>query len=101
MMHMTEGKDHVKLQLEKYPSEDVKEYKIKFDILKWWKANTQRFSILSKMARDTLVILTSNIASEAAFSTGGRVLDAFTHDFLKLFTLLLMLNSGPVKIPNQ
>ena len=39
--------------------------------------NTQRFSILSKMARDILAVPVSTVASEAAFSTGGRVLDAF------------------------
>ncbi|KAL2237480.1 UNVERIFIED_CONTAM: Zinc finger BED domain-containing protein RICESLEEPER 2, partial [Sesamum indicum] len=58
-------------------SEDVEEYREKFDILKWWKVNTQRFSILSKIARNILAVPVSTIASEAAFSTGGRVLDAF------------------------
>ncbi|KAL2252550.1 UNVERIFIED_CONTAM: Zinc finger BED domain-containing protein RICESLEEPER 1 [Sesamum indicum] len=77
MMYMIGGKDHVKLELEKYLSEDVEEYMEKFDILKWWKVNTQRFPILSKMARDILAVPASTIASEAAFSTGGRVLDAF------------------------
>ncbi|KAL0393387.1 UNVERIFIED_CONTAM: putative AC transposase [Sesamum latifolium] len=71
------GKDDVKSELEKYLSEDVEEYREKFDILKWWKVNTQRFPILSKMARDTLAVPISTVASEAAFSTGGRVLDAF------------------------
>ncbi|KAL0316953.1 UNVERIFIED_CONTAM: Zinc finger BED domain-containing protein DAYSLEEPER [Sesamum calycinum] len=77
MMYMTGGKDHVKSELEKYLSEDVEEYREKFDILKWWKMNTQRFPILSKMARDIVVVPVSTVALEAAFSTGGRVLDAF------------------------
>ncbi|KAK4382883.1 Zinc finger BED domain-containing protein RICESLEEPER 1 [Sesamum angolense] len=77
MMYMTGGKDHVKSELEKYLSEDVEEYREKFDMLKWWKVNTRRFSILSKMARDILAVPVSTVASEAAFSTGGRVLDAF------------------------
>ncbi|KAL0296012.1 UNVERIFIED_CONTAM: Zinc finger BED domain-containing protein RICESLEEPER 1 [Sesamum radiatum] len=77
MMYMTGGKDHVTSELEKYLSEDVEEYREKFDILKWWKVNTQRFPILSKMARDILAVPVSTVASEAAFSTGGRVLDAF------------------------
>ncbi|XP_011071498.1 zinc finger BED domain-containing protein RICESLEEPER 1-like [Sesamum indicum] len=34
MMYMTGGKDHVKSELEKYLSEDVEEYREKFDILK-------------------------------------------------------------------
>ncbi|KAL2232463.1 UNVERIFIED_CONTAM: Zinc finger BED domain-containing protein RICESLEEPER 1 [Sesamum indicum] len=77
MIYMTGGKDHIKSELEKYLSEDVEEYRKKFDILKWWKVNTQRFSILSKMARDILAVPISTVASEAAFSTGDRVLDAF------------------------
>ncbi|KAL2225527.1 UNVERIFIED_CONTAM: Zinc finger BED domain-containing protein RICESLEEPER 2, partial [Sesamum indicum] len=77
MMYMTGGKDHVKSELEKYLGEDVEEYREKFDILKWWKVITQRFPILSKMARDILAVPVSTVASEAAFSTGGRVLDAF------------------------
>ncbi|KAL2247343.1 UNVERIFIED_CONTAM: Zinc finger BED domain-containing protein DAYSLEEPER [Sesamum indicum] len=64
------GKDHVKSELEKYLNEDVEEYRKKFDILKWWKVNTQRFPILSKMARDILAVPVSTVALEAAFSTG-------------------------------
>ncbi|KAL2240865.1 UNVERIFIED_CONTAM: Zinc finger BED domain-containing protein RICESLEEPER 2 [Sesamum indicum] len=77
MVYMTGGKDHVKSELEKYLSEDVEEYREKFDILKWWKVNTQRFPILSKMARDILAVPVSTVASDATFSTGGHVLDAF------------------------
>ena len=39
--------------------------------------NTPRFPILSYIAKDVLAIPISTIASEAAFSTGGRVLDPF------------------------
>ena len=48
-----------------------------FDILKWWKVNSSRFPILSQLARDVLAIPISTIASESAFSTGGRVLDCY------------------------
>ena len=41
------------------------------------KVNSHRFPILSQMARDILAIPISTVASESAFSTGGRVLDAF------------------------
>ncbi|KAL4589225.1 hypothetical protein LXL04_002130 [Taraxacum kok-saghyz] len=36
-----------------------------------------RYPVLSKMARDVLAIPVSTVASESAFSTGGRVLDSF------------------------
>ncbi|KAL0545746.1 hypothetical protein IC582_015638 [Cucumis melo] len=46
-----------------------------FDILQWWKMNSDRFEVLGHMARDILAILVSTVASESAFSTGGRVVD--------------------------
>ncbi|KAG8497237.1 hypothetical protein CXB51_008430 [Gossypium anomalum] len=48
-----------------------------FDILLWWKVNSPRFPTLSKMARDVLAVPVSTVASESAFSTGGRVLDQY------------------------
>ncbi|CAN0873599.1 Zinc finger BED domain-containing protein RICESLEEPER 2 [Linum grandiflorum] len=50
----------------------------KFDILGWWSSHHEkRFPILSEMARDILAIPISTVASESAFSTGGRVLNDF------------------------
>ncbi|KAI8537512.1 hypothetical protein RHMOL_Rhmol09G0029400 [Rhododendron molle] len=48
-----------------------------FDILVWWKNNSNKYPILSKMARDVLAMPLSTVASESAFSTGGHVLDPF------------------------
>ncbi|GKD41656.1 zinc finger BED domain-containing protein RICESLEEPER 2 [Tanacetum coccineum] len=47
------------------------------DILQWWKVNGPRFPIVSKMARDILAIQISTVASEAAFSTDGCILDPY------------------------
>ncbi|KAA0056625.1 zinc finger BED domain-containing protein RICESLEEPER 2-like [Cucumis melo var. makuwa] len=47
-----------------------------FDILQWWKMNSDRFEVLGQMARDILAIPISTVASESAFSTGGRVVDS-------------------------
>ncbi|XP_073153537.1 zinc finger BED domain-containing protein DAYSLEEPER-like [Henckelia pumila] len=69
--------EHVKSELEKYLSEDIEDDDEKFDILLWWKVNSLRFPILSKVARDVLAVPVSTVASESTFSTGGRVLDAF------------------------
>ncbi|XP_043818222.1 zinc finger BED domain-containing protein RICESLEEPER 2-like [Manihot esculenta] len=66
-----------KTELEVYLSEAIQEEKDDFDIMKWWKINSERFPILGKMARDILAIPVSTVASESAFSTGGRVLDSF------------------------
>uniref|UniRef100_A0A803PST2 Zinc finger BED domain-containing protein RICESLEEPER 2-like n=1 Tax=Cannabis sativa TaxID=3483 RepID=A0A803PST2_CANSA len=48
-----------------------------FDVLKWWKHNAGRFKILSKIAQDIFAIPVSTVASESAFSTGGRVIDPY------------------------
>ncbi|XP_055960935.1 zinc finger BED domain-containing protein RICESLEEPER 2-like [Mercurialis annua] len=66
-----------KSELDLYLSEAVVANDLKFDILKWWKFNSERFPVLSRMARDILAVPVSTVASESAFSTGGRVLDDF------------------------
>ncbi|KAK2988470.1 hypothetical protein RJ640_000216, partial [Escallonia rubra] len=43
----------------------------RFDAIEWWKANTLKFRILSRMASDILLIPITSVALEAAFSTGG------------------------------
>ena len=48
-----------------------------YDILDWWKLNASKYLILSKMAKEILAILISTVTSESAFSTSGRILDAF------------------------
>ncbi|XP_012570906.1 zinc finger BED domain-containing protein RICESLEEPER 2-like [Cicer arietinum] len=64
-----------KSELDKYLAEECEPYFVEFDILNWWKVNSTRFPILSSVARDVLAIPVSTVASESAFSTGGRVLD--------------------------
>ncbi|XP_071910164.1 zinc finger BED domain-containing protein DAYSLEEPER-like [Coffea arabica] len=70
------GKDS-KTELDKYLGEDCEDEEDDFNILTWWKVNSPRFPVLSKLARDVLAVPVSTVASEAAFSTGGRVLDPF------------------------
>ena len=50
---------------------------MKFEILGWWKANSNRYQVLSKLARDVLAVPVSTVASESAFSIGGCILDPF------------------------
>ncbi|GKC40626.1 zinc finger BED domain-containing protein RICESLEEPER 2-like protein, partial [Tanacetum coccineum] len=49
----------------------------KFDVLGWWKQNSEKFPILSQVARHVLAMPVSTVSSESAFSTGGRVIDKF------------------------
>ena len=52
---------------------------VMFDILAWWKANSSKYPALSRLARDVLAMPISTVASESAFSTGGRILDPFSN----------------------
>ncbi|KAK9706398.1 hypothetical protein RND81_07G121500 [Saponaria officinalis] len=66
-----------KNDLDKY-LEEAREVNSKgFDILDWWKKRQETYPIISLMARDVLAIPVSTVASESAFSTGGRILDPF------------------------
>ncbi|KAK9073208.1 hypothetical protein SSX86_007532 [Deinandra increscens subsp. villosa] len=62
-------------ELEKYLKDAVEEQTEDFDILQWWKFNAARYPTLAKMAKDILAIPISSVASESAFSTGGRVIE--------------------------
>ena len=44
-----------------------------FDILIWRKSQQHKYLVLSINSRDVLTIIVSTVASEAAFSVGGRV----------------------------
>ncbi|KAF3778524.1 Zinc finger BED domain-containing protein DAYSLEEPER [Nymphaea thermarum] len=48
-----------------------------FNILSWWKANENKYRVLSKMARDILAVPISTVASESAFSTVGRIINDY------------------------
>ncbi|KAH7672190.1 Tam3-transposase (Ac family) protein [Dioscorea alata] len=71
----------MKNELEIYLQEDVVRFGVetdtKIDVLDWWKVNVVKFPILSKMAHDILSVPVTTVASESAFSAGGRVLDKY------------------------
>ncbi|CAN1346645.1 Zinc finger BED domain-containing protein RICESLEEPER 2 [Linum perenne] len=73
--------DDPRAELVKYLAEarevSSSDKKQRFDVLAYWKASALRFPILSEMARDVLAVPISSVASESAFSTGGRVLSNF------------------------
>uniref|UniRef100_A0A9I9EAA5 HAT C-terminal dimerisation domain-containing protein n=1 Tax=Cucumis melo TaxID=3656 RepID=A0A9I9EAA5_CUCME len=77
-----------------------------FDILQWWKMNSDRFEVLGHMARDILAIPVSTVASESAFSTGGRVVDSSRCSLApKIVEALICtqnwLNSDPIHLQFQ
>ncbi|CAK8538506.1 unnamed protein product [Lathyrus sativus] len=66
-----------KNELERYLEDGVEDDSPTFNILTWWKGKTNKYHVLSRIARDILAIPVSTVSSESAFSTGGRVLDSF------------------------
>lgn len=46
-----------------------------YDVLSYWRVNSGKYPVLSRLARDVLASQVSSVASESAFSTSGRVLD--------------------------
>uniref|UniRef100_A0A7N0V537 BED-type domain-containing protein n=1 Tax=Kalanchoe fedtschenkoi TaxID=63787 RepID=A0A7N0V537_KALFE len=64
-------------ELDKYLNDPLESIGLKFDILGWWKNNLSNYPILALIVKDVLAIPVSTVASESAFSTGGRVLDPF------------------------
>ncbi|XP_024027024.1 zinc finger BED domain-containing protein RICESLEEPER 2-like [Morus notabilis] len=72
------GANMEKNDLDRYlADENVNPLTPDFDILEWWKDNSKKFKVLSQIARDVLAVQVSTVASESAFSTGGRILDPF------------------------
>ena len=71
----------VKSELESYLEECVyileDNSKSSFNALEWWKNNSLKYKVLSKMAADILAIPISTVASESTFSAGGRVIDEY------------------------
>ncbi|KAK9944088.1 hypothetical protein M0R45_009672 [Rubus argutus] len=46
---------------------------LEFNLLGWWRSHEAVYPVLSMVARDLLTVPASTVASEAAFSAGGRV----------------------------
>ncbi|CAL9004178.1 unnamed protein product, partial [Prunus brigantina] len=68
----------IKNEVDKYLLEAAQDPEIAdFDLLDWWRENSPRFPVLSKIARDVFAVPVSSVPSEAAFSMGKRVVDPF------------------------
>lgn len=66
-----------KSQLELYLDEPRVDRKARIDVLTYWKSHQYRYPELACMARDILSVPISTVASESAFSVGGRILDQY------------------------
>lgn len=60
-------------ELDNYLKEKLLPKDIELDLLLWWKTNGYKYPTLQRIARDILAVPISTVASESAFSTGGRL----------------------------
>ncbi|RVX04747.1 putative AC transposase [Vitis vinifera] len=72
-VHSTIGESHTKSELDYYLEESILPRNSNFDVLSWWKTNGIKYPTLQMIVRDIYAIPVSTVASESAFSTGGRV----------------------------
>ena len=63
-----------KSELDAYLEEALVRGDENFEILSWWKTNSNKYHVLSLMARDFLAIPLSTISSESTFSLSGSIL---------------------------
>ena len=71
---------------------------VKFEILGWWKANSNRYQVLFKLANDVLVVPVSTVTSESAFSNRGCILDPFRSSFSPLMVQILFVHKIGFKL---
>ncbi|OEL27437.1 hypothetical protein BAE44_0011543 [Dichanthelium oligosanthes] len=64
-------------ELSRYLSENCEKITGDFNLLLWWKCNSNKYPILSKWEKNVLDVPVSTVASESSFRTGGRILDSF------------------------
>ena len=72
-VHSTTGESHTKSELDYYLEESILPRNSNFDVLSWWKTNGIKYPTLQMIVRDIYAIPVSTVASESAFSMGGRV----------------------------
>ena len=69
--------ESVRSEMDNYLGELLLPKSNDFDLLAWWKINSNKYPILQAVARDVLAIPISTVASESAFSTSGRFISSY------------------------
>ncbi|KAK2403508.1 zinc finger BED domain-containing protein RICESLEEPER [Trifolium repens] len=100
---MSQDPNLSKNEVDVYLTEPREKANPDFDILNWWKVNSNKYPILGLIARDILAMPISTVASESAFSTGGRVLNNYRssltpHTIEALICAQNWLRSSPLSV---
>jgi hypothetical protein len=64
-------------ELQVYLEDAVHPQEDDFHILSWWSSNAVKYPVISRIAKDVLAAPATSVASESAFSTGGRILSDY------------------------
>ena len=89
-----------KSEIDIYLTDGIEMEDENFDILAWWKVHSTKFPVLSQIARHVLGMPISTVASESAFSTGGRTLDAYRSRLLPRTAEALICTQDWLRIEN-
>ncbi|KAJ4979940.1 hypothetical protein NE237_010720 [Protea cynaroides] len=76
MLFDSYGKSQLDLYLEE-PQIPFSDNYREFDVLAYWRQNGSKYPDVARVAKDVLSIPVSTVASESAFSAGGRVIDKY------------------------
>ncbi|KAJ4971247.1 hypothetical protein NE237_004346 [Protea cynaroides] len=76
MLFDSYGKSQLDLYLEE-PQIPFSDNYREFDVLAYWRQNGSKYPDVVRVAKDVLSIPVSTVASESAFSVGGRVIDKY------------------------
>ncbi|XP_044508352.1 zinc finger BED domain-containing protein RICESLEEPER 2-like [Mangifera indica] len=97
-----------KSELTMYLESDVFEFETsegaktkKFNVLHWWSVNQTKFPILSRMAAEILAVSISTVASENAFSAGGRVIDSYRASLAPKTVSMLMCGGDWIRAKHR
>ncbi|KAI8528096.1 hypothetical protein RHMOL_Rhmol12G0124700 [Rhododendron molle] len=89
-----------KSEMDQYLEEIVFSNTEDFNIF-WWKVNSGKYPTLARMAHDILAIPATTVASEAAFSVGGRVIDESRASLLPDIVEALMTANDWIESPKK
>ena len=71
-----------KSKLELYLDEPRGKRSDKINVLNFWRSQKYRYPELANLAKDLLCVPVTTVASESAFSLGGRILDQYRSSML-------------------
>jgi hypothetical protein len=81
-------------ELEHYLEDGMMPRTPDFDILSFWKSSGPKYPLLQMIAKDIFAIPVSSVASESAFSTGGRVISPHRSKLLPTTVEALMCSQN-------